>query len=58
MRGYILAPCIVYGEGEGFGNRTSIQDVAVVKAAKKTGRVYKVDLDDPVSCTWIIMDFL
>ncbi|KAE8315141.1 hypothetical protein BDV41DRAFT_199358 [Aspergillus transmontanensis] len=49
VRGYILAPCIVYGEGEGFGNRTSIQDVAVVKAAKKTGRVYKVDSDDP---TW------
>ena len=49
MRAYILAPCIVYGEGEGFGKRISIQDVAVVKAAKKTGRVYKVDSDDPVS---------
>ncbi|KAE8165184.1 hypothetical protein BDV40DRAFT_309632 [Aspergillus tamarii] len=49
VRAYILAPCIVYGEGEGFGKRISIQDVAVVKAAKKTGRVYKVDSDDP---TW------
>ncbi|KAE8377600.1 hypothetical protein BDV26DRAFT_281763 [Aspergillus bertholletiae] len=48
VRAYIFAPCIVYGEGEGFGNRISIQDVAVVKAAKKTGRVYKVDSDDPV----------
>jgi len=49
VRSYIFAPCIVYGEGEGFGNRTSIQDVAIVKAAKKARRVYKVDLDNPVS---------
>ncbi|OGM47256.1 hypothetical protein ABOM_003907 [Aspergillus bombycis] len=48
VRSYIFAPCIVYGEGEGFGNRISIQDVAVVKAAKKTGRVYMVDSDDPI----------
>lgn len=48
VRSYIFAPCIVYGEGEGFGNRTSIQDVAIVKAAKKIRQVYKVDSDHPV----------
>lgn len=54
VRSYIFAPCIVYDEGEGFGNRTSIQDVAIVKTAKKVERVYKVDFDDPFpsrSCT-------
>lgn len=49
VRSYIFVPCIVYGEGEGFGNRTSIQDVAIVKAAKKAQRVHKVDIDNPVS---------
>ncbi|KAK9481598.1 hypothetical protein V1527DRAFT_115328 [Lipomyces starkeyi] len=49
VRSYIFAPCIVYGQGEGFGNQTSIQDVAIVKAAKKVRRVYKVDTDNP---TW------
>ncbi|XHG04735.1 hypothetical protein AWENTII_007982 [Aspergillus wentii] len=49
VRSYIFAPCIVYGEGEGFGNRISIQDVAIVKAAKKIRQVYKVDSDHP---TW------
>ncbi|PYH97947.1 hypothetical protein BO71DRAFT_480833 [Aspergillus ellipticus CBS 707.79] len=33
VRSYIFAPCIVYGKGEGFGNQTSIQDVAIVDAA-------------------------
>lgn len=51
VRGYIFVPCIVYGQGEGFGNQTSIQDVAIVKAAKKVRRVYKVDTDNPV-CTF------
>ncbi|CRG85985.1 hypothetical protein PISL3812_02988 [Talaromyces islandicus] len=49
VRGYIFAPCIVYGRGEGFGNQTSIQDVAIVKAAVKARRVYKVDTGNP---TW------
>jgi hypothetical protein len=39
---------MVYGEGQGFGNRTSIQDVTIVQAAKALRRVYKVDNDDPV----------
>ncbi|KAL3431611.1 hypothetical protein BDV09DRAFT_206482 [Aspergillus tetrazonus] len=48
VRSYILAPCIVYGEGEGFGNRTAIQDVTIVQAAKALRRVFKVDTDNPV----------
>lgn len=49
VKSYIFIPCIVYGIGEGFGNKTSIQTVAIVKAAKKVGRVYKVDTGGPVS---------
>ncbi|KAL4930474.1 uncharacterized protein BDV17DRAFT_258730 [Aspergillus undulatus] len=48
VKSYIFAPCIVYGPGEGFGNRISIQDVAVVKAARAAGRVWKVDAGRPV----------
>jgi hypothetical protein len=40
---YIYIPCIVYGEGSGFGNRTSIQTVAVVKAAKAARQVIDVE---------------
>ncbi|KAF7349675.1 putative nad dependent epimerase dehydratase family protein [Mycena sanguinolenta] len=47
VHSYIFAPCIVYGEGEGFGNKTSIQTVAIVKAAKALQRVYKVDQGEP-----------
>jgi hypothetical protein len=43
VRSYIFIPCIVYGEGEGFGNRISIQTTAVVQAAKKVGAVYDVN---------------
>ncbi|KAF2137089.1 uncharacterized protein K452DRAFT_291870 [Aplosporella prunicola CBS 121167] len=43
VRTYIFVPCIVYGEGEGFGNKISIQTVDIVIAAKDTGRVYKLD---------------
>ncbi|KAH8811015.1 hypothetical protein F5884DRAFT_842916 [Xylogone sp. PMI_703] len=49
VRSYIFVPCIVYGRGEGFGNKISIQTVAIVQAAKATGRVYKVDDGVP---TW------
>ncbi|KAG9188593.1 hypothetical protein G6011_07298 [Alternaria panax] len=49
VRSYIFVPCIVYGEGKGFGNRISIQTVAVVKAAKGTGVVYNVN---PEGHTW------
>ncbi|KAI4915659.1 hypothetical protein J4E90_004104 [Alternaria incomplexa] len=46
---YIFIPCIVYGEGKGFGNKISIQTTAVVKAAKGAGAVYDVN---PEGWTW------
>ncbi|KAF1970115.1 NAD(P)-binding protein [Bimuria novae-zelandiae CBS 107.79] len=49
VKSYIFVPCIVYGRGLGFGNKISIQTVAVVRAAKATGRVFKVDNGRP---TW------
>lgn len=49
VRSYIFVPCIVYGKGEGFGNKISIQTAAVVRAAKALGKVYKVDDGRP---TW------
>jgi nucleoside-diphosphate-sugar epimerase len=55
VRSYILAPCIVYGRGLGFGNVISIQTVAVVKAAKALRRVYKVDKGKP---TWPVCHVL
>jgi hypothetical protein len=48
VRGYIFAPCIVYGQGEGFGKQISIQVVEIVKAARKTRRVYDVNSPDAV----------
>jgi hypothetical protein len=45
---YIFVPCIVYGEGEGFGNRISIQTTAVIQAAKSVGAVYNVNSGDAV----------
>ncbi len=36
------------GRGEGFGNKISIQTVAIVKAAKAAGRVYSIDSGRPV----------
>ncbi|RAH58440.1 NAD dependent epimerase/dehydratase family protein [Aspergillus piperis CBS 112811] len=48
VRSYIFAPCLVYGQGAGFGNQTSIQDVDIVRCAVKLRRVYKVDTDDPI----------
>ncbi|KAI0425365.1 hypothetical protein F5Y09DRAFT_321911 [Xylaria sp. FL1042] len=49
VHSYIFVPCIVYGEGEGFGNKISIQTVAIVRAAEAMKRVYRVDTDRP---TW------
>lgn len=46
VKSYIFVPCIVYGEGEGFGNSISIQTVAIVKAAKALGRVYSPDSEE------------
>ncbi|KAF2029433.1 NAD(P)-binding protein [Setomelanomma holmii] len=49
VRSYIFIPCIVYGQGSGFGNKISIQTVAVVKAAKGVGAVYDIN---PENYTW------
>ncbi|ORX93908.1 hypothetical protein BCR34DRAFT_608440 [Clohesyomyces aquaticus] len=49
VRTYVFAPCIVYGQGEGFGNKISIQTVAIVQAAKALRRVYSIDEGRP---TW------
>lgn len=49
VKSYIFAPCIVYGTGLGFGNKISIQTVAIVRAAKAARKVYKVDDGRP---TW------
>ncbi|OJJ03402.1 hypothetical protein ASPVEDRAFT_890140 [Aspergillus versicolor CBS 583.65] len=45
VRTYIFSPCMVYGPGEGFGNRISIQVVDIVRAAKGAGRVYSVEAE-------------
>ncbi|OJD38683.1 nad dependent epimerase dehydratase family protein [Diplodia corticola] len=55
VRTYIFVPCVVYGPGEGFGNKTSIQTVAVVQAAKAAGQVYKVTPGRP---TWPVCHVL
>ncbi|OAP57684.1 hypothetical protein AYL99_08422 [Fonsecaea erecta] len=47
VHSYIFVPCIVYGRGEGFGNRISIQTVAIVQAARALRRVYSVDEGRP-----------
>ncbi|KAH7414241.1 hypothetical protein DE146DRAFT_762950 [Phaeosphaeria sp. MPI-PUGE-AT-0046c] len=49
VRSYIFIPCIVYGEGDGFGNRISIQTTAIVRAAQKLGIVYDVN---PAGAKW------
>ncbi|KAJ5706652.1 NAD(P)-binding protein [Penicillium malachiteum] len=48
VRVYMLSPCIVYGKGEGFGNKISIQTVDIVIAAKTSGRVYEFDREGQI----------
>ena len=48
VRSYIFVPCIVYGEGEGFGKRISIQTTAIVQAAKSLRKVFRTDAGSPV----------
>ncbi|THX73550.1 NAD(P)-binding protein [Aureobasidium pullulans] len=55
VQSYVFAPCIVYGKGEGFGNKISIQTVAVVDAAKVAKKVYRVDQGRP---TWPVCHIL
>ncbi|KAI9905070.1 hypothetical protein N3K66_001599 [Trichothecium roseum] len=47
VRSYVFVPCIVYGESRGFGNKISIQTVAIIKAAKALRRVYKIEEGRP-----------
>lgn len=42
---------VLDGEGEGFGNKISIQTVAIVRAAEAVGCVFRVDAGQPVSGT-------
>lgn len=44
----ILMSSFTDGDGEGFGNRISIQTVAIVRAAEAVKRVYSVDTGRPV----------
>ncbi|KAL4803998.1 NAD(P)-binding protein [Aspergillus unguis] len=45
---YTFSPCIVYGKGEGFGNKISIQTVDVVIAAMAAGRMYEFDQEGQI----------
>ncbi|KAK4904840.1 hypothetical protein LTR49_025770 [Elasticomyces elasticus] len=49
VKSYIFIPCIVYGKGTGFGNQISIQTTAIIRAAKATHQVCKVD---DIDGTW------
>ncbi|PNP51077.1 hypothetical protein THARTR1_08305 [Trichoderma harzianum] len=51
VKSYIIEPCIVHGEGLGFGNKISAQTVTIVKATKEAKRVYRVDDNSP---TWTV----
>ncbi|KAJ4467210.1 hypothetical protein C8J55DRAFT_233175 [Lentinula edodes] len=52
VRSYIVAPPMVYGPGTGFGNKISIQIVALVRVARTLGVLFKVDQTDT---TWALM---
>ncbi|KIK66786.1 hypothetical protein GYMLUDRAFT_37908 [Collybiopsis luxurians FD-317 M1] len=52
VRAYIVAPPMVYGPGKGFGNKISIQNVALVRVARALGQLYQVDKTDTI---WALM---
>ncbi|KAE9398838.1 NAD-P-binding protein [Gymnopus androsaceus JB14] len=52
VRAYIVAPPMVYGPGRGFGNKISIQNVALVRVARALGQLYQVDKTDTI---WALM---
>ncbi|KAJ4366179.1 hypothetical protein N0V83_007814 [Neocucurbitaria cava] len=58
VRSYLFIPCIVYGEGSGFGNRISIQTTAVIKAAKKLRAVYNVNPEGALYIYAVYVDLL
>lgn len=43
-----LYSCFVDGPGTGFGNKVSIQDVALVRIAQGTGKMFAFEEDDAV----------
>ncbi|KAJ7358427.1 hypothetical protein DFH08DRAFT_1043476 [Mycena albidolilacea] len=45
--GSVTGHVIPDGEGDGFGNKLSIQTVAIVKAVKALQRIHKVDQGEP-----------
>ncbi|KAJ7491295.1 NAD-P-binding protein [Mycena latifolia] len=50
VRAYILVPPMVYGPGEGFGNKISIQFVAIVRIAVALQYLPQIPADDEVLC--------
>lgn len=42
------------GPGEGFGNKISIQFVAIVRIGKKLGKVFQIDDEDTVSASLLL----
>ncbi|KAJ7702275.1 NAD-P-binding protein [Mycena rosella] len=51
VRAYILVPPMVYGPGEGFGNKISIQFVAIVRLAVALQYLPQIPADDE---TWVL----
>ncbi|KAK4705659.1 hypothetical protein P7C70_g540, partial [Phenoliferia sp. Uapishka_3] len=43
VKSYIIVPPMVYGPGEGFGNKTSIQILALFQIVQATRKVFQVD---------------
>jgi len=52
VRSYVVAPPMVYGPGKGFGNKISIQIVALARVARALGQLYQVDKTDTI---WALM---
>ncbi len=51
VRTYVYVPPMVYGPGEGFGNKISIQFVGIVQIGLTLKRIYQVAGDTDVrSC--------
>ncbi|KAF9462316.1 NAD-P-binding protein [Collybia nuda] len=55
VRSYILVPPMVYGPGTGFGNKISIQYVAIIRMGRDLGEVFQV-ADD--TSTWPLVHLL
>lgn len=55
VRSYIVVPPMVYGRGQGFGNKISIQIVALVKVSKALGKAFLVDR---TQTSWVLCHVL